>query len=77
MFLGNFRQPDGIGTVSRDYMSFVKNLFDVEGIFKGIESIIMDGHQLPPFHCFRTEDWDCSISLDRRSISDRYRSMEN
>lgn len=74
--LGHFRKPDCIGTVARDYMSFVKNLFDVEGIFKGIESIIMDGHQLPPFHCFRAEDWDCSISLDRRSISDRYRSTE-
>lgn len=54
--LGHFRQPDGIGTVAGDHVSFVEYLLNVEGIFKGIESIIMDGHQLPPFHCFRAED---------------------
>ena len=74
--LGHFRQPDGIGAVAGDHVGFVEDFLDVKGVFKGIESIIMDGHQLPPFHCFRAEDWDCSIFLDRRSISDRYRSTE-
>ena len=75
--LGHFRQPDGVRAVAGDHVGFVIDFFDVKGILKGIEPIIMNGHQLPPFHCFRAEDWDCSISLDRRSMSDRYRSTEN